>query len=223
MSNALRISYVVEGVTDYIVLDALVEQILGHSDYVPTRIQPPESEYVNHLGALGGGWKGVLHWCSLGVYATALNNCDYLIVHVDADIAEESELSELNLSAPCPPASTTSGKIRDYLVALLGGAVPPKIILCVPAQCIEAWVFVALYPSEVERFTPIDCRREVESLFIGKPEKLVVKKDGRARKQTAEYSKVSPRIGANLAMLTAHCAEALRFESEVRRVFSLSI
>ena len=223
MSNALRISYVVEGATDYTVLDALVEQILGDRDYVPTRIQPPISAYADHLGTLGGGWKGVLKWCSMDVSTSALANCDCLVIHVDADIAEETELSELNLSAPCPPAITTSGKIRDYLVALLGGAVPPKIILCVPAQCIEAWVFVALYPSEVERFTPIDCRREVESLFIGNPEKLVVKKDGRARKQTAEYSKVSPRIGANLAMLTAHCAEALRFESEVRRVFSLSI
>ncbi len=41
MSKTLRISYVVEGATDYIVLDALVELFLGAVDYVPTQIQPP--------------------------------------------------------------------------------------------------------------------------------------------------------------------------------------
>ncbi len=111
MSKIPRISYVVEGATDYIVIDALVERFLGAVDYVATQIQPPESDYANHSGPLGGGWKGVLKWCQArgeneGGFENdiVLANCDCLVIHVDADIASEADLQHLSLSAPCPPA-----------------------------------------------------------------------------------------------------------------------
>ena len=94
MSEILRVGYVVEGTTDYIVLDALVERFLGDTDYVSTRIQPPTSEYTNHQEPLDGGWKGVLMWCKQEgetpggfVQSLPFRNHDCLIIHVDADIA----------------------------------------------------------------------------------------------------------------------------------------
>ncbi len=76
MFKPLRISYVVEGATDYLVLDGLVEMFLGTRDYIPTQIQPPSSEYSNNQGPLGGGWKGVLKWCEqLGSDPNGLAEC----------------------------------------------------------------------------------------------------------------------------------------------------
>ena len=63
VSSTPRIHFVVEGPTDYIVLDALVERFLQTDNYIPTQIQPPTSEYADHQGPLGGGWRGVLRWC----------------------------------------------------------------------------------------------------------------------------------------------------------------
>ena len=228
MSNVPRISYVVEGKTDLIVLDALVERFLGTDDYQANEIQPPSSAFTNHQGPLGGGWHGVLRWCEL-VGATAggaandiaLANCDCLIIHLDADIALESELAPLALPAPCPPAKETCDNIRAHLRALLGGSLPPKVVLCVPAQCTEAWVFAALHSREAAPFAPLECREEPERLLIQRPDRLVRDKDGGAKKQTDKYRAATDKIAANWPDATSLCDEAARFETECRATFAL--
>jgi len=123
VSRLKRISFVVEGPTDYVLLDALVEHFLNSDDYVPTRIQPPISEFTNNSGPLGGGWKGVLKWCSMigeNPDSSPLTNCDFLIIHIDADIAGEAELASLNLSAECPPAATAPGEAYWRITGLRG-------------------------------------------------------------------------------------------------------
>ena len=122
----------------------------------------------------------------------------------------------LNLSAPCPPARETCDKIRAYLISLLGGQLPPQVVLCIPAQCTEAWLFAALHPELLILFQPIECREEVAKLLINKPEKLVRDKEGRARKQPEKYRDTSPKVVKQWPQATASCAEALRFETECR-------
>ena len=223
MSNIPRISYVAEGKTDLIVLDSLVERFLGTDDYQVNEIQPPSSAFVNDQGPLGGGWHGVLRWCETAgaaaggfANAIALANCDCLIIHVDADIAMEKELQSLALSAPCPPAKETCDKIRAHLLSLFGGSPPPKVVLCVPAQCTEAWVFAALHSDDAAQFAPLECRLEPERLLIQKPDKLVRDKDGAAKKQTAGYRAAADKIAANWPNATKTCGEAARFETECR-------
>lgn len=223
MSEILRVGYVVEGKTDYIVLDALVEKFLGDKDYVPTQIQPPISEYTNHQGPLGGGWKGVLMWCEQegatpGGFAqrVSLLNYDCLIIHVDADIAAEAELQSHGLSVPCPPAKDTCDRLRNHLIALLGNPLPSNVVFCIPAQCMEAWVFSALHPDLVASFEPIECRQEVERLLIGKSDGLVRNHDGRARKEPQRYAKAAHRIAAGWPHAIATCPEALCFDNDCR-------
>ncbi len=227
MSKVLRVGYVVEGKTDYIVLDALVEYFLGNKDYVPTQIQPPTSEYANHQGPLGGGWKGVLKWCEQGgatpdgfVQSLPLLHYDYLIIHVDADIAIATELQARGFSAPCPPAKDTCDRLRHHLIALLGNPLSAKVLLCIPAQCMEAWVFAALHPDLVASFQPIECRQEVERLLIGKPDRLVRDHEGRARKDAQRYEKVAHRIAAGWPQAITACPEAQYFDNACRAAFS---
>lgn len=224
MFDPLRIGYVVEGKTDFIVLDAVVETFLGGRDYISRQIQPPLSDYAGDQGALGGGWKGVLQWCYNQVVdengiiqGLAFVNYDYLIIHVDADIANENCLLAFDLRAQSGLPSDTCNNIRSLVVALLGiEAFPQQLMITVPAQCTEAWVFSALYPNEVDRYQPIETRPEVERLLIGKPERLVHNKDGAAKKQSDKYRNQTRRIAANWHYATEKCAEAKLFEDNIR-------
>lgn len=221
----MRISYVVEGATDYIVLDALVERFLQTDNYIPTQIQPPISAFANDLGALGCGWHGVLSWCKQEgatqegfADSLVLANCDCLILHVDADIAHEAELAEHHFAAPCPPARPTCDNLRAHLIFLFGGTLPPKAVLCIPAQCTEAWVFAALHPDLVSQFEPLECRNEVERLLIGKRGKLVRGKGKGTHKEKARYRDNAERIAAGWENAVAYCPEALRFDAECKAV-----
>jgi len=222
VSKIPRVSYVVEGATDFIVLDTIVEKLLGSADYIPTQIQPPSSEYAAGRGPLGVGWKGVLRWCEAEGNTQSgfnsgltLSNCDLLVIHVDADIAHEADLSHENLKAPCPPAKATCDRIRDYLTKLIGNNVPTKVVLCVPAQCTEAWVYCALHPSEAALWADLECRDEIERVLIGKPDKLVRDKGGSAKKLPERYRVVAPRLGSGWLHAIRLCAEAMRFNHEL--------
>ena len=219
MSKQLRVGYVVEGATDYLVLDALVEEFLK-DDYIPTRIQPPISEFADQQGPLGGGWRGVLRWCGEANKGLALSNFDVLIVHLDADVAQESELDSLQLKSNCPPATFACDKLRSHITNLLNTNGTPHIVLCTPAQCTEAWVFAALYYEDVPKYHDFECRREVERLLIPKPDKLVRDKDGQAKKQTANYRENLWAIVRKWANATSVCTEAKRFEEECRAALS---
>ena len=224
MSEALRVSYIVEGKTDFTVLNALVGFFLNGEDYVSNQIQPPTSDYAGDQGPLGGGWKGVLHWCAnqrvestdIGGFANSLvlRNCDYLIIHLDADIAEEADLIDFQLGSSAAPVCTCNN-IRNHIRALLGGGpIPSQLVICVPAQCTETWVFVALHTDEVGRYRPIEQRREVERLLIGQPERLVRDKDGAAKKDDERFRAVVQRITRNWPAVVANCTQARLFESE---------
>ncbi len=145
-----------------------------------------------------------------------LANCDFLIIHVDADIASEADLRHLSLSAPCPPPKVTCDNIRSYIISLLGGNPPPKVVFCIPAQCTEAWIVAALHPEEALKRHSIECKSDPERLLIQKPDKLVRIKDGTPRKQAANYRVALGKIVDKWSDATAACSEASRFETECR-------
>jgi hypothetical protein len=219
----LRVGFVAEGTTDYIVLDALAQRFIGTDNYVTRQLQPPQSAYTEGQGPLGGGWKGVLKWCeSIGstdggiVDSLPIANYDLLIIHVDADIAGETDLSSLNLSEPCPPAQPTCNNIRRYVQELLGSSLPRTLVLCVPAQCTEAWVLCALHKDVATRLGQIECLPDVDQRLIGRPDRLVRSKGGSAKKSVEGYRKVADKIAAGWPDVVSMCPEAARFEDEFR-------
>lgn len=103
-----RVHVVCEGPSDSVVIKAALARRLG--DFVMTQIQPEQSLFGGDQGPLGGGWRGVEAWCrqvaDLGGLSASgrLANADLLIVHVDADIADEEDIA---CAKPCPPPSPT--------------------------------------------------------------------------------------------------------------------
>src|SRR5580698_3674149 len=93
MSNPVRVAFVMEGPTDYVVLRAVVRALLAGRDFEPTSIWPELDE--NLRPKTEGGWGGVYKWCrqvldQAGGTARenpvfALN--DMVVIQVDADMA----------------------------------------------------------------------------------------------------------------------------------------
>ena len=223
-----RIYFVTEGYTDQIIIQGLIEQWLGDEDFTVSHIQPPSSAYAEGLDSnLSEGWKGVLAWCSgqrMGGKAgrdEAFRQADCLIIHMDADVATDPNFKSPAFDGSCPPVKNACDWVLDHLSASLGGTPPLNVVLCVPAQDMEAWVLCALHPDVADGNAPIECRQEPGALLVQRaPYRLVRRKDGRLKKETAKYRNSLPKIVKGWPNCTAgdepHCSQAVRFEQEAR-------
>lgn len=64
MSEPLRIAMVVEGPTDFIVLDAVISSLLPDREIELQSLQPEFSAaFQVQPGPTGLGWPGVYRWC----------------------------------------------------------------------------------------------------------------------------------------------------------------
>jgi hypothetical protein len=226
-----RIYFVTEGLTDQIVIQGLIEQWLGDEEFTASRIQPPSSAYAEGLNSnLSEGWKGVLAWCAgkRGGPAgrdEALRQADCLIIHMDADVAPDPAFKSPAFDGPYQPASHACDWIREHLTTSLGGS-HPKVVLCVPAQDLEAWILCALHPTVADAHAPIESHPEPCALLaVQKAPRLVRNKDGRLRKETAKYrdslSKIVKGWPNCMAGDEPRCPEAARFEQDAKRVLGV--
>jgi hypothetical protein len=221
MSNVF---VVCEGPTDLTVLMAVVAAI-DPDRAPPVMIQPETSRGFGHSGPHGGGWKGVKGWCETardagGLAAVGLlQGDDVLVVHVDADIAVDAEVS---CARPCPPARDTCDALRaTILCEWLGLATPaPRLVLFVPSKATEAWVLAALYPHELPQELPHECIADPARRLVGKPERLVRSKGGSVKKHPPAYDRERPRLQAAWTTVVASTPEAARLDSELRSVLT---
>ena len=213
MSEAVQV--VCEGVTDFIVIEAAMYALFPAKDIVLTMIQPDTSVAFT-LGEHGGGWKGVRSWCQQALplfgFATPPKA---LILHVDADVADEPEVT---CAESCPPPSATTTALRRFVTSeWCAGSVPKQVVFCTPSKNTEAWVLQALYPSDKEVKTGIECRPKPETLLAGKPvaERMVRRKDGKYKKDPARYRVRQSDITAKWPAVRCGCTEAERFSREL--------
>ena len=207
MSDPLRVALVVEGPTDHIVIDAAMHAMLGRRRFILTQLQPEGSLA---FGPLGGGWGGVYRWCVQQAREGSgrlsmnrmLDRFDILIIHVDADVADDTYAAAnitprpvdlpLPCAQPCPPAAGTTNPLRAVILSWCGEAAPlERILLCVPSKSMEAWVVASLFPNDtavISRTIPFECHPAPESRLGQQP------KNVRFTKRQADYRAHSPRI-----------------------------
>lgn len=226
------IYFVTEGPTDQIVIEGLIGRFFDKEDFVSRRIQPPTSAYAEGLETnLSDGWKGVLAWCE-GRRAEgpagrdeAIRLADCLVIHTDADVATDADFANPAFGGPCPPARNAANWVRNHIAASLGGQ-SANVVLCVPAQDLETWILCALHPEIADEHLPVECREEPGALLVQRaPHRLVRRKDGRLKKETAKYRTSLPAIVGGWSNCTEgevpRCGEAVRFENEVRGVLGV--
>ena len=182
MSKPVRVAFVMEGPTDYVVLRAAVRALLNGRDFEPTNIWPELDE--NLRPKTEGGWGGVYTWCRQVLEQAggparenpifALN--DLVIIQVDADVARkkymdygiknapEDELTRGTCEKACPPPSATTAALRAVMLGWLNEtSTPPGAVLCTPSKNIETWVLVALFPEDESAKKPnVECRWDGE-------------------------------------------------------------
>lgn len=224
-----RVALVCEGPSDRAILDAILLAHLG--DYVLQPIQPPLCDVGGDSGPLGGGWKGVRAWCRQeasiggGVLGALQDNADFVVVQVDADVAQELDSGiVLEEGARCPPPSALSDPVRSAVCSWLGVPRPPRgLVLCVPAMATETWALVALHPealspsgTSLEDGGCIECnpviKDELRRLGRSRKPRLVTRQDGRLKNDARGYRVAGPEITAGWPTVVARCSEAARFD-----------
>lgn len=236
----VNIGTVVEGPTDRLVLEAMITHILpGKHRFF--RLQPMET-----FGETGTGWKGVRKWCR-DTWRREGNRLekilsqstgpalDLLIIQVDADIAGEWDLlnedrSSPEIQKPCPPVENTAVCLRQVIKEWLNReTLPAGVLLTLPAQDIEHWIFAALFPEdECCCRDDYECsKREKESpayLFsLSQYGKLTSRKSGKIKKHVRSYQKITHQISVNIDHIARICTQGRRFIEELKSFMSRHI
>ncbi len=229
MSDPLRIGLVAEGITDKIVIQAAIENLLGERRFILRLLQPEESlplELSAPTLSQGKGWGGVYLWCE-GVRQRnggrldgdlLFSGYDILIMHLDADVAgknySDCEIEDLTGDLPfkekCPPPSATTDRLRSVLLRWLGEtSIPAKTVFCTPSKSCETWVIAALFPDDLVMIRKgWECHPKPESRLGTKPKAL------RVTKSKAGYEAVQGKISAAWPRLKTELSEAGRFSDD---------
>ncbi len=229
----MNIGTVVEGPTDRLLLRAVLDRLCpGEHRYFALQ---PTATY----GETGTGWKGVRRWCretwrregaSLDKILSGDTGSplDLLVIHMDADVAAERDLQDEDdtpvpdVQQPCPPIEATTGRIRRVVSRWLHCDFPPRVVVVIPAQDTENWTFAALFPDD-----DLCARDDYECIQTGRNHpgyrltlkrygKLLRRTDGRIKKATRRYERVTSQIAAGWDTVRRVCIQAELFTQDVR-------
>lgn len=229
MSEPLRIGLVAEGITDKLVIQAAIENLLGGRRFILRLLQPEESLPLGLSApslSQGKGWGGVYLWCQ-GLRQRnggrldgdiLFSAYDILIMHLDADVAGknysdceiEDSTGDLPCEEACPPPAATTNRLRSVLLRWLGElSVPANTVFCTPSKSCETWVIAALFPDDTVMIRKgWECHPNPESRLGTKPKAV------RLKKSKAGYEAIQNRISAAWPRLQADLSEAGRFSNE---------
>lgn len=232
MSDELKIALVAEGTTDYIIIDELINAILGNKNYVISLLQPLLSEALIPLNEREGGWGGIYRWCeqTKTILGGSIKNSplfdhyDCLIIHIDADVAGKTYTSanitdmvnDLPCEKDCPPPQDTVLALEQVLLRWIGETViPAKTVFCIPSKSIEAWCLIALFPDDsIVLSGNIECRRNPEDILSGKPKDKRLVSSG--KKITKKYKEYAPEIAKNFELVKELCSQANKFVEDLK-------
>jgi len=234
----VKIGTVVEGPTDRLVLKAIIEKLCpGDHDYLD--LQPADNG--DSFGRTGTGWKGVRRFCFdvwqfLGTDISTLitdYQIDLLIIHIDADIASGSDLQEGvtepvgNVQQPCPPILPTAQNLEKVIAKWLNIGIadkfPPEVILAIPAQDIENWLFAALFPDDELCQKPdyecihkgYDQGHPAYLMTLKNYRKILKRKDGKIKKSVRSYRQVVGNVADNWNKVCEFCSQAKVFNDKL--------
>jgi hypothetical protein len=236
MSRPVRVAFVMEGPTDYVVLRAVVRALLNGRDFEPTNIWPELDE--NLRPKTEGGWGAVYKWCRQVLEQAegparenpVFAQNDVVVIQVDADVARmnyrdygikdapDDELARETCEKDCPPPSATTDALRAVMLGWLNEtSVPPGAVLCTPSKSIETWVLVALFPEDDSAKEPnIECRWDGE----GRLRRYGLIKSG--QKLIDKYRTNEKGIQDAWSSVREKCSEAERFSTDFLALLPVS-
>jgi hypothetical protein len=238
-----NVKLVCEGITDKIILEAVLFAYLQSDKFTINCIQPESSKIEGNPYEHGTGWKGVRSWCQMiqaaggfeEVRALA-SEVDLLIIHVDAEIVFEAEN---NAGQPCPPPEQNVITAERIVMSWLGlQELPENLVIWVPSMMTEAWILRALFPCLPESSTCLDhaatptcieCISDPKTTLLGKKPKLVQRKNrlknGRRISEvkpiTSAYNGIRGSISQAWPDLVSNLWSAARLRDHLSRALSI--
>jgi hypothetical protein len=207
---------VCEGHSDYAILSAVLYKLWPEMEEV-LLLQPILDQLGHAQGASGA--SGVVAWCTQngrdldGVIDPGVGpRLDLLVIALDADAAIDAGIEDPPTNPSAYDASRLCTKIRSWL-----GALPPQLVIAIPAMAIEAWVISARFqsPANPERIAKPAHHLVSKKLLAldtrPKRQHKVVKPPEKYRTFAAEVASRWPRV-------VKRCGEAKRFERKVQQV-----
>lgn len=225
---ALRVALVVEGPTDYAMLQAIVAHLAHPRPVTFSFVQPEFSAAFEQISD-EGGWGGVYRWCRSTVDLHGPNglednllflNHDLLILQIDADVAAsnytaahiDEAVHDLPCATSCPPISATANALANVVLRWLDiNANPAKLVLCIPAQSLEAWILAGLYPTDRQVTDgTLECRPKPERQLASKPlNGRLVSGD---KKSLSAYRMRANELAQSWQEVVQACSQARQFE-----------
>ena len=232
----MRIGTVVEGPTDRLLIKAIIN-----------KLYPVEHEYLDlqpadvgeSFGERGTGWKGVRRFCFdvwQQLNANVANfiidyQLDLLVIHIDADVAndfqEGTALPVKNILQPCPPIALTITNLREVIAKWLNfdraSQLPPPVVLTIPAQDSENWIFAALFPDEelcqnhdYECIHPLNSQQHPAYLLtLSKYGSVLRRQQGKIKKSKRKYLAILPDVTNSWDRVCAICTQAQSFNDDL--------
>ncbi len=231
-SKVIKIGLVVEGTTDFKILEAVIGSLLTGRQLIITELQPLlDSTFNAQPGSTGVGWPGVYRWCKQAVADNdgklsghvLFSRYDVLVVQIDADVARttyqkghiQDASGDLPCSEVCPPCSATTNKLRSVMLRWMGETeTPHHVVLCTPAQALESWVLAALFPEDaLVQSGGLECQRNPKGQLRNRP---------RAEKIStpADYEAKAVEVAVEWKNVCSICTEAQRFNVDFTSAFS---
>jgi hypothetical protein len=224
--SELRVALIAEGPTDAIIIEAALKAILDRP-FVLVPLQPEATR-----PAVGTGWCGVFKWCrDFAVRGSAtleddptLPAFDLFVLHVDADVAEQSyadggevvaqaalDLAAPPSSRPCPPPAATADEVRKRLAEWLGlKKVGPRTVVCLPSKATDAWLAAGVLHDGHALLNGLECNLRLEKQLAALP------MTERIRKRQREYRQRESAVTTGWDRIRQTCTQAERCHLETR-------
>jgi hypothetical protein len=151
---------IAEGVTDQAVIENILQGFFQMDDeLVVNHVQPPR-ELKNRVPA-PGGWTLVFQSLRNGDYRKSLQFNDYVVIHIDTDVSEETGF-DVSHRAPDGNALSPEELIKQVGEKLVGvmdlefyKQNAGRIVFAIAVDSIECWLMPLLYSDEVAKKTKV--------------------------------------------------------------------
>lgn len=204
---------VCEGQSDFAILSEVIYKLWPETEEV-LLLQPILDRLGHAQGASGA--SGVLAWCArnAGVLDSVIDpgvgpRLDLLVIALDADAAIDARIEDPPRNPSAYDASRLCAKIRGWL-----GALPPQVVIAIPAMAIETWVIGARFQSPAN---PENIAKPAHHLVAKKLLALDTrpKRQHKVVKLPGKYRTFAAEIAARWSRVAKRCGEAKRFERKV--------
>jgi len=232
---ATRCLVVCEGSSDFAIIEGVMKHIASiHGTEVEATLLEPQYDATTGKHDKFG-YTQIRAWCKKAAYLQqtkgrdwigqqlTLSKSDFLLIHMDADIAQNLEINNSFFSGDY---KSRRSWCNDSLNSWLGLAKGNDCYYVLPTWQIESWLLAtydeinspSVFHSSVADYESIQ-DVETQLLLLGYQEDS--RKPGRIYKERHLYSKdlnYLPRLQNNFSIATSRCDELNRFQSLLTQV-----